>query len=252
MLGEKTSSPISMSDSGRASRADGNDVVERHRGEHLGQRLGGERLRALRQHALRLGVDEGDAVFSADGDERIGRVLQELEHPGLGLLGALEEAVRTHERVDPRAQLGIGVRLDEVVVRARLQPFDDLLRLRLHRQQQDGELPLGAVRRTKEPADLDPRDPRHHPVEHQHVRRRLARELLEDGRAVSEDLHVVLAGENERALARRRAGCRRRSRRLSVWPRASWHGLTLSWIEWADRNVVRKRDYETTFGLPGP
>ena len=124
-------------------------------------------------------------------------MLQELEHPRLGLQGALQEGVRTHQGVDPRAQLWIGVGLDEVVVRARLEPFDDLLRLRLRGQQQNGELSLGSMGRTKKPADLDPRDARHHPVEHQHVRGGLIRKLFQNGRAVAEDLYIILAVENE-------------------------------------------------------
>ena len=138
--------------------------------------------------------------FAVDADQRIGRVLQQLEHAGLGLLGALEQAVRAHERVDARAQLGVGVRLDEVVVGARREPFDDLLRSASASSAAGWRAALGArCARAQEPADLDPRHAGHHPVEHQHVGRRLARELLEHGRAVGEDLDVVLAARTRRA-----------------------------------------------------
>ena len=59
-------------------------------------------------------------------DEEGGRArVQQLRTPA-GLLRALEQPVPAHQRVDARPQLGIGVRLDQVVVRARLQTLDDL------------------------------------------------------------------------------------------------------------------------------
>ena len=102
-----------------------------------GQRRAGPRRAAGRagpgraaQGALRLAVDVRDEVLAIDADQRIGRVLQQLQHAGLGLLRALEQAVPAHQRVDARQQLGIGVGLDQIVVRARRQALDDLLGLR--------------------------------------------------------------------------------------------------------------------------
>ena len=146
------------------------------------------------EHPLGLGVDEDDPACTVESDHRVGQLGQHPEQQQLGVLGPLTQQARADQRVHPRAELRRRVGLGEIVVGACVEAFHHLLHLLVGGQQQQaqrGGLGAGA----DELADVDARDPRHHPVHHQHVGRRARGQLLQQHRAVVEQLHVIAARE---------------------------------------------------------
>ena len=152
----------------------------------------------------RIGIGGHPAVV--DHQDRVRDRFQEVGKGGFRLRRPLEQAPRPQERADPRAQLVVGVRLRQIVVRTGDQALDDLLGGILRGEEQDGDLLQPGPLRARVLAHLDARDAGHHPVQHQNVGQRPGREAFDGRRSVLQPGHLVSIGQRlARALRIERA-----------------------------------------------
>jgi hypothetical protein len=108
---------------------------------------------------------------------------------------ARSSSVLVHQRVHPGAQLVVGVRLRQVVVGARDEALDDLLGGMLRGEEQDGDLLQPRPFGPHVLADLDARDARHHPIQHEDVGQRPGCEPFDGGRPVLQPGDLVSIGQ---------------------------------------------------------
>ena len=152
---------------------------------------------------------------------------------GARLFGGSPLPAHLELRLDARDQLARRERLDQVVVRARVQPFDARLVAGARRQHDDRDRRQLRRSAADAPHQLEAVQRRHHHVGQDQVRRAaLGRRQRRLAVADRLDLPAVARGSAGRSRAcrrcRRPAGCARAVRRLAGVRRARQHGATAS------------------------
>jgi hypothetical protein len=153
-------------------------------------------LRGARQRGASGEIHVRENAIGVDGDERIGRAVDEIAHRLLGTGNAPDQLLRSDQDRDASEELLRRIGFGEIVVGACSEPLDDLRRLVVGRKEEHLHLVAkSACGRTKVATEVDAGDARHHPVEHQHVRALLLRDALENVGPIAEYFHAVVVAE---------------------------------------------------------